>query len=522
MKRALLVSVIASFFSSVAFADFTIASSKKLDARVDVVGAKDDKWCESNLSLKFLTTSGKDLSQTAYDELHPKVQSLISSQCAKASNVTFVRGSEKTSYLVKAGDWIADYPKVTEAVTPKVEDKPEVKSEPKSETKAYDKNSKKETKDSPISKETIQLHLTKLSESLKAKDTSYFKSMTNKDFFVRNVNGFNGGLKRDEYIVYLNDILNKKFNKIENVSFVIDENVDFWNNKHKVTIEGVANENGGLAKYRLNLTFSMFKNGEDGSYFIDRLEQKIEVGDQVDSSGNKVVNAYWDYKEFLALTAKKPNEIETYIGNYIVLKNNKSCMAFNQASEDLKKFNDFIASYEKEALDYKKMVESTKEAKSKYKDTLSLGEYDEKLEGYKINSIGMVSLNQNATCYANKLEQPLVNVLVANNVQFLKIPLRLANSIKGEKVTIELTFEPRLTEYKGKPLHIISSKHTKIVHEKSGTVLFDDDIPKSVYKSAADDYLEKLEKAKKEREANKKKMSASECEQIRWLGGKCD
>ena len=39
MKRMILVALIASFFSSVAFADFTIASSKKLDARVDVVGA---------------------------------------------------------------------------------------------------------------------------------------------------------------------------------------------------------------------------------------------------------------------------------------------------------------------------------------------------------------------------------------------------------------------------------------------------------------------------------------------------
>ena len=48
----------------------------------------------------------------------------------------------------------------------------------------------------------------------------------------------------------------------------MDENIDFWNNKHHISIEGIANENGGLAKYKHNLTFSMFKNSDDGSYLL--------------------------------------------------------------------------------------------------------------------------------------------------------------------------------------------------------------------------------------------------------------
>ena len=99
---------------------------------------------------------------------------------------------------MKESDWQVDSPKAVDATT---------KAEVKPETKVTDKDSKKESKNSLIAKESVQLHLSKLVESLKSKDASYLRSMTNKDFFVKD--NINGDLKRDEYIVYLNGILNK-------------------------------------------------------------------------------------------------------------------------------------------------------------------------------------------------------------------------------------------------------------------------------------------------------------------------
>ena len=81
----------------------------------------------------------------------------------------------------------------------------------------------------------------------------------------------------------------------------------------------------------------------------------------------------------MAYGAKSPIEIEGYINSYIISKDKNGCDGFRKNQKNFKGLNDFVSSYEKNALEYKKMVESTKEAKFKYKASLKLNSYDEKM-----------------------------------------------------------------------------------------------------------------------------------------------
>ena len=123
------------------------------------------------------------------------------------------------------------------------------------------------------------------------------------------------------------------------------------------------------------------------------------------------------------------------------------------------------------------------------------------------------------SCSMSGVELKSFNIVLSHNVKSLKIPIRLANMLKNDDVTIEIVFEPNYYENK---LHVISSKYTKIIHESSGTVLFDAEIPSSIYKKEPFDFMNRYAEEKKAKDAQKKKMSASDCETMRFMGFKCD
>lgn len=97
-------SLLASFLMPV-WADFTLATSQKLQASV-VIADKGEQWCDTTLTVKFSQlTSADALSVDNYDALSPKVQALITEQCPTAKDVQFINGQQRVAYAIESGNW---------------------------------------------------------------------------------------------------------------------------------------------------------------------------------------------------------------------------------------------------------------------------------------------------------------------------------------------------------------------------------------------------------------------------------
>jgi hypothetical protein len=109
MKLIILLALFSIGLAVPAWADFTVATSQKLNAKVDVIG-KDDNWCDTSLSIKFTQTDGSSLSVETYDELLPKVQSLINSQCVQLASARLINGNQQQAYTILSGNWVLEQP----------------------------------------------------------------------------------------------------------------------------------------------------------------------------------------------------------------------------------------------------------------------------------------------------------------------------------------------------------------------------------------------------------------------------
>lgn len=105
MKYFLFFTSLLASFLMPAWADFTLATSQKLQASV-VIADKGEQWCDTTLTVKFSQlTSADALSVDNYDALSPKVQALITEQCPTAKDVQFINGQQRVAYAIESGNW---------------------------------------------------------------------------------------------------------------------------------------------------------------------------------------------------------------------------------------------------------------------------------------------------------------------------------------------------------------------------------------------------------------------------------
>lgn len=105
MKYFLFFTSLLASFLMPAWADFTLATSQKLQASV-VIADKGEQWCDTKLTVKFSQlTSADALSLANYEALSPKVQALITEQCPMATDVQFINGQQRVAYAIESGNW---------------------------------------------------------------------------------------------------------------------------------------------------------------------------------------------------------------------------------------------------------------------------------------------------------------------------------------------------------------------------------------------------------------------------------
>lgn len=105
MKHFLFFTSLLVSFLMPAWADFTLATSQKLQASV-VIADKGEQWCDTTLTVKFSWLNSADaLSEDNYESLSPKVQALTREQCPTVTDVQFINGQQRVAYAVESSHW---------------------------------------------------------------------------------------------------------------------------------------------------------------------------------------------------------------------------------------------------------------------------------------------------------------------------------------------------------------------------------------------------------------------------------
>jgi hypothetical protein len=501
---------VASFllFSTSANADYTLAASKKLDAKVDVVGAVDSNWCSDKITLKFSNSAGSTLSEDSYAELMPKVQSLLSSQCSKAVSASFINGSKTDSFVFANDSWA----KVEKSTATQLDDLlPSTNNSPKNDSEFKDKGKM-------ISLDGVKFHAEKYISAIKDKNIESVKSFADKlEYRAEGKTGNSQTFFADNKELFSTEskVLVASYDEKEIVNLSGMFKVD-------VTIKVLKKVQNTLVPVDISQELIWFKDSKTDKYKIYRVTQMEDVGKPVDESGNLVIQNWGDL-ETLAYISSTPIENEIYLGYFISSQNKSLCSKYDKviSSGNINEINTFLSAYESKSKSYQDIVKSKKETTLGFIKTFYLNKesYDESIGGFKISFENMTENTKLKTACSSSNMNAAVNLYISLNINTIPVsPRMLTPILQDQNFIIGIKFKPEVKTYKGKKVFIISSTHTKIIHKKTNTVLVDQDIPSSVSEKAFDNYVQRLE-AKQKAYDN----LSEECKGMKFLGmgGNC-
>lgn len=495
MNKSAIAFTCALFLANVSLADTTIAASKALDARVDVGGNKGGEWCDKQISLKFLTTDGKELSQSAYDQMLPKVQSLLTSQCAKVANVDISRGKTVEKFSYANGEWTSAG---SEAV--KVAELDNTKPVDSKTEKALDKETKWQDD-----------YFDLLNQGDFKKVVKKFTN--NGHFFSYRETGlgFDRTAGYGKFGVYEDIIKNSKIAERKIIDIQRDRD---WT---KIIVE----EKGAYKSDDRNYIYTAKDIYEWNNYHktVSVINREMLDYQELEVATKEPKN--FGHLEQMALLAKTPLENEIYLSYYVAIKNEQTCKQYSRAlkSNNLNDINLILSKNEKEAKAYQDKVKSLKEFSLLEESMLSLSrnDYDEQLGGIKLNHQVLKNINPFSIEKACDIQiSPFKYATFSSlNVDLIPVTPRMLTPItQDNKYLIDIRFSPVIKEIEGKKIIVISANKVKLTHIKTNTVVVDQTISRNVVNKAFDNYIEVQTKRHIEYD-----NLSDECKTMKWLGG---